>query len=222
MTERSFLCQLSTVICHPSTIMYKSFWLIIFTCFALPGRAQNAELRFLEHLTENRSPGMTRFMQGVSNTTNIISLAAPAGLFVAGAIHHDHVMQQKSWYVVETIAVGSGIAIVMKYVVNRPRPSSKDSLIIPAGDMGSPSFPSGHTSMAFATATALSLAYPKWYVIAPSFLWAGTVGFSRMYLGVHYPTDVLAGAIVGSGSALLCRKINQWIFQAKVRKVIWY
>jgi hypothetical protein len=186
--------------------------------------AQTAEQRFLEHLTENRTPGMTHFMQGVSNSTTEISLAIPVGLFITSRINHDEVMQQKSLYILENIAAGSGIAIVLKYIVNRPRPSTSDSLIIPASDMGSPSFPSGHASIAFSTATALSLAYPKWYVIAPAYLWACTVGFSRMYLGVHYPTDVLAGAVIGAGSAFLCREVNKWFFHSKDKKarIIWY
>ncbi|ULT24063.1 phosphatase PAP2 family protein [Sphingobacterium sp. E70] len=48
----------------------------------------------------------------------------------------------------------------------------------------------------------MSRAYSKWYVVAPSLLWAGSVGYSRMYLGVHYPTDVLAGAVLGLGRPL--------------------
>ena len=71
--------------------------------------------------------------------------------------------------------------------------------------------PSGHTSSVFATATSLSMAYPKWYVVVPSFVWAGSVGYSRMHLGVHYPSDVIIGALVGSGSAILTRKANQWL-----------
>ena len=70
------------------------------------------------------------------------------------------------------------------------------------------SFPSGHVSAAFCTATSLSLRFHKWYVIAPSFLWATSVGWARMYQGVHYPSDVLAGAIVGAGSAWLGYKIQ--------------
>jgi membrane-associated phospholipid phosphatase len=77
--------------------------------------------------------------------------------------------------------------------------------------------PSGHTSTAFATATSLSMAYPKWYVIIPSYAWASSVGYSRMHLGVHYPSDVFIGAIVGSGSAFLTHKANQWL-EKKSRK----
>ena len=57
--------------------------------------------------------------------------------------------------------------------------------------------------MAFAAATTISLQYPKWYVIAPAFIYASGVGYSRMYLGVHYPTDVLAGAVLGAGSSFV-------------------
>jgi membrane-associated phospholipid phosphatase len=80
---------------------------------------------------------------------------------------------------------------------------------------GSYSFPSGHTSDAFALATSVTVAYPKWYIIAPAFTWATAVGYSRMHLGVHYPKDVIAGAIVGAGSAYLSCKINKWLFPAK-------
>jgi membrane-associated phospholipid phosphatase len=57
----------------------------------------------------------------------------------------------------------------------------------------------------------LSIAFPKWYVIAPSFLWASGVGYSRMHLGVHYPSDVLVGALVGSGTAFLTHFLNKKI-----------
>ncbi|HSC36729.1 MAG TPA: phosphatase PAP2 family protein, partial [Chitinophagaceae bacterium] len=73
------------------------------------------------------------------------------------------------------------------------------------------SFPSGHTSSAFAMATSISMSYPKWYVIAPCYLWAGTVGVSRIVLGVHYPSDVLAGALVGMGSAYVTNRATRWL-----------
>jgi len=158
---------------------------------------------------------MERFMKGASNTNVYISFAVPVGLFTASLIRDDKEMKIKSAVVLETIVVSTIIETGMKHLVNRQRPSFSDKNIIPDSDQGSPSFPSGHASQAFATATAFSLAYPKWYVIAPSFLWATTVSFSRMYLGVHYPTDVLGGAVVGAGSAYLTIKINQWLFGKK-------
>ena len=73
------------------------------------------------------------------------------------------------------------------------------------------SFPSGHTATAFALATSLSVKYPKWYVIAPSALWACSVGVSRMNEGVHYPSDVLAGAAIGAGCAVVNIYVNKWL-----------
>ena len=75
------------------------------------------------------------------------------------------------------------------------------------------SFPSGHTASAFALATSLCIKYPKWYVIAPSALWACSVGVSRMNEGVHYPSDVLAGAAIGAGCAIVNIYVNRWLNQ---------
>jgi membrane-associated phospholipid phosphatase len=103
-----------------------------------------------------------------------------------------------------SLAGAYAVTYSLKYIVNRDRPYDTYDYIQNLGTDKDPSFPSGHTTNAFATATSLTLAFKKWYVAAPSFAWAGLVGYSRMHMGMHYPSDVLAGAVIGSGSAVIC------------------
>jgi len=81
---------------------------------------------------------------------------------------------------------------------NRPFRSLKGvySSIVPSDQF---SFPSGHTAAAFIMATLLGCFFPV--LTVPAYLWACLVGFSRIYLGVHFPTDILAGMVLGISSA---------------------
>ena len=171
--------------------------------------SQNIDIRLLRSINSSATLPSDNFFRFVSNSEVYFALGIPAGLATAGLIRHDKDMLRNAGVTLAAAAINSGISLALKYSINRDRPFVTYPDIVKKGKAGTPSFPSGHTSSAFAAATSLSLAYPKWYVIAPSYLWAGTVGFSRMDLGVHYPSDVLAGAIIGAGSAYLTYKINQ-------------
>jgi undecaprenyl-diphosphatase len=148
------------------------------------------------------------FFRFVSNSEPYLIFAVPVAMSGAGLIRHDKTLIRNGYTALASIAVCGGITFAMKYAFNRDRPFLTYPDIKKKSKAGSPSFPSGHTSGAFSLATSVSLAYPKWYIIVPSYTWAGTVGYSRMHLGVHYPSDVLAGVIIGSGCAYLTYKIN--------------
>jgi len=116
---------------------------------------------------------------------------------------------------IESLGVNAFATLALKYSIDRERPFNTYAFINPLDNVTSPSLPSGHTSNAFALATSLSMAYPRWYVIAPAFAYAATVSYSRMHLGVHYPSDILLGAVIGSGSAFLSAAINKKLFGTK-------
>jgi len=173
--------------------------------------SQNPDISLLRSINSPETLAMDGFFRFVSNSEACGTIGIPAGMAIAGLIKHDNKLIRNASISLTASAVNYCISNAVKLAVNRDRPYLKYPDIIKKVGGGGPSFPSGHTSAAFTVATSLSLAYPKWYIIAPSYLWAGTVAYSRMHLGMHYPSDVLAGALIGAGSAYLSYKINQQI-----------
>lgn len=165
-------------------------------------RLQQLDDRILIGLSERRTPEKTSFFMFLSKYNDVVNVGVPVGLMAAGVLSDDKQMRQNALYVASSSAVNVVATLLIKKLVKRPRPFNGLVKINAVYQPSHYSFPSGHTSTAFTTATALSNSYRKWYVIAPAFLWAGSVSFSRLYLGVHYPTDVAAGAVLGTGSAL--------------------
>ena len=180
--------------------------------------AQNFDINLLKDININRNKSLDPAFKTITNSAEVISIATPIIIYTVGLIKKDSLTKKQALFIGETFLASALITTVLKDVVKRDRPFVTYPEIEKEASGGGYSFPSGHTSTAFATATSLSMAYPKWYVIAPSFVWASAVGYSRMHLGVHYPTDVFAGAIVGSGSAYLTFKVNKWINKKKTKR----
>jgi membrane-associated phospholipid phosphatase len=151
-------------------------------------------------------PGDFRFTLALSLI--ILSLG-----FVRG-VHH--------WRSIATLLLGGILAglfyTVIKWVVGRTRPFPRNALPVPPFELhpfrlgiaglwkaDNQAFPSGHASLAFATAAAMCMIFPR--ACALCILWAMLVGVERVLEGAHYPSDAVAGAIVGILSTVLAKWI---------------
>jgi membrane-associated phospholipid phosphatase len=198
-------------------ITLKFLFFISILCFIrLQLCSQNIDVKILSGIYSDSSSTKDKGAKILSTSVAPLSIFAPAAMLVIGLLKKDSVLIHKGLGATGAILLTTLVTNGLKYGVNRTRPYNEYPLLFHAKTRTNQySFPSGHTSSAFTTATSLSLVFPKWYVIAPSYLWACSVSYSRMYLGVHYPTDVLAGAIIGTACSFLSFKIEKWINSRK-------
>jgi membrane-associated phospholipid phosphatase len=184
---------------------------LLFVALFLGVTAQNLDIDIAKSI--NPQNPNSPYWIATSGSTYFISASVPVCLFMAGLIKNDHGLKRKSYEIFGAIAIELAVSETMKIIIDRPRPAQMyPGEIFPYSNVSGYSFPSGHSSLAFATAASLSIIYKKWYVTIPAYLWAASVGYARIYLGVHYPSDVLAGAIVGIGSAYLSHWVSKKLF----------
>jgi membrane-associated phospholipid phosphatase len=106
----------------------------------------------------------------------------------------------EDWVVAGVLGpVAIGLNFVVKVIVRRPRPVL-EGLPPLGGAPTSLSFPSAHATSSFACATAMTRIAPEAAIL---FVLAGAIAAGRPYLGMHYPSDVLAGAVLGVGLGLI-------------------
>ena len=174
--------------------------------------AHNIDINTLKTINRWDVHGLSR---GLSASGVILPVGIPTAMGLYALIKKDHQpMLKDAIYIGTSVIEAVGITYAAKHIIGRDRPFVKypDKIhAYGAPDADSPSFPSGHTAAAFSLATSLSITYPKWYVIAPSAVWACGVGFARMNQGVHYPSDVVAGAAIGVGCAFVNVYVNRWL-----------
>ena len=175
------------------------------------------DVNIFRSINNSRSSFMDGIVGGNDYAVPPIAYSAPFVLAGAGLI-------TKDGYTFDT-GVDLGLSEASAYVVyyllknvivkrDRPYVTLSDVHTMHMDTADKYSMPSGHTTAAFAIATTLALRYPKPYVYIPAYAWATFVGYGRIYLGLHYPSDVLAGALLGSASAyaihLISPQVTKW------------
>jgi len=202
--------------------IFKSFFTSLCLLASLNNYAQGLSgldrNSFLEAQTW-RSGNSDGFFEVYSATVLPAALLVPAGMLAASKLGSKTDSAAISAAFRTTAAAGAGFLLsrALKQLIQRPRPYTVLGGVNPVQPLPDPlSMPSGHTSVAFSTAVSFCLEFPRWEIIAPSLVWAGGVGFSRVMLGHHYPGDVLAGAVLGAGTAWLSHMVGEkWLRKNK-------
>ena len=163
---------------------------------------------------QTASPDPSQYWVQTTNSAYWVPAAVSVGIIAYAFKEQSTVNKQNAYQTPFSVGIGLGVSEIIKLVVNRERPGDKyPDVIHPYTVVHGHSFPSGHTTSGFLSAATLSFQYRKAYVSIPAYLWATSVGFSRMRLGEHFPTDVLGGMITGTGGAWLSKLITPQVIK---------
>ena len=152
---------------------------------------ENLDLRMLRFMrTSGHSPGLEKAAKGLGKAGNNGAIWMVIGVLLAVFDGSN----REAWVICAFLGpIAIGLNYVVKLIVKRPRPVL-EGLPPLGGAPSSLSFPSAHATSAFAVATAMTRVEP-WGALA--FALAFALALGRPYLGMHYPSDVLAGAVLG-------------------------
>lgn len=168
-------------------------------------RIERADRELMRRASQARTPRLdyvlVRVTRAANNSGLWFSIAALLGSF--GGVRGRRAARAGVLAIALASSVANGPA---KLLVRRRRPRAEQASTL-IGMPRSTSFPSGHSASAFAFATATSRELPA---LAPALVpLAGAVSYSRVHTGVHYPSDVAAGAAIGICCGLLARNVGR-------------
>jgi len=158
---------------------------------------ENADVRLLRAMrTKGHTPGLEAAAKALGKAGN--NGAIWFGLALALAVVDSS--NREAWLICAALGpVAIGLNYAVKLIAKRPRPAL-EGLPPLGGAPSSLSFPSAHATSSFAVATAMTRVAPE---AALALILAAALSLGRPYLGMHYPSDVLAGAVLGVALGLI-------------------
>ncbi|MBN1633400.1 MAG: phosphatase PAP2 family protein [Ignavibacteria bacterium] len=149
-----------------------------------------------------------------------VTIITPLTLFTVSRINNNSYDENSSILLTLSEITSTASTFLVKNIFKRKRPFQELKKVKHSIDdekfLDSYSFPSGHTSLTFSFATSLTLRYSdKPVLVAGMYSYAFVVSLGRVYLGNHYPSDVLGGMLLGSGSAILIYSLRPEIISLK-------
>jgi undecaprenyl-diphosphatase len=177
----------------------RAFFVALFFTSPLLGQHSDLDTRLFRAINNAQNPDRNGFFEYLDQSAYPSFGAIPLGFIAVGAAADNHSAVRTGIMSAAGQALTLGATFAIKEIVARPRPfeTLEGVQVKHQWSAVGHSFPSGHSSQAFVIATVISLSYHDPAVTIPLFLWAGAIGYGRVYLGVHYPTDVLGGMIIG-------------------------
>lgn len=175
------------------------FLAALFLAVPLLGQESDLDTRLFRTINNTQNPDRDGFFEYLDHSSLPSFGAIPVGFVAVGTVTDNYTTVHAGIMSATAQAMAFGLTFAIKEIAARPRPfeTLDDVKVKHLWSAYGRSFPSGHTSQAFAIATVLSLSYRNAAVTIPFFLWAGAIGYGRVYLGVHYPGDVLGGMAAG-------------------------
>lgn len=172
---------------------------------------EGVDARLFRAIYNQDAPAFRATMRGVNRASVPLFVAIVPAVGAVDLISDGRAGPTARLLLSEGAAIGA--TFLIKNIVERPRPYvalhdvERRGRVHVGREVDPYSFPSGHAATAFALATSASLSAPEWYVIAPTMAWATTTAVARVWHGMHYPSDIVVGAVLGAGVATLVHVI---------------
>ena len=175
------------------------------------------DVSLFREINNSRSGFKDDVFGSISRSVLPVTLLMPSSMFIYSRATGKTYDENSAYLTGGSLIINTVLTMGTKFIIKRDRP--RDRLMNVYSGEEKPdkySFPSAHSSYSFTTAGMLVLRYTKYpQVYVPVYIWAIMAGYSRPYLGMHYPADVIAGAVIGTGSSVIIYSLRKELFKLK-------
>lgn len=178
----------------------------------------NIDVKIFRSINNSQSQFKSFILNYFDNSALPVNLIMPISLFSYSRIKKNYYDENTAILNAVSGIANLGLTLGIKYLAKRERPYAvlKNVNYKQKYKYDKYSFPSAHSSTSFSLAAIYTLRYPKYpQIYVPMYLWAITIAYARPYFGMHYPSDVIVGALIGSGSSILIYSLRKEIFKLK-------
>ncbi len=186
---------------------------VVILCWAVWGNENLVVDQFVDF--RSRWPQATFLLQYVTNYGNFVLFGIYAGLLVASVVRRDLSLRRFVLCWIVAFILTLLLVYVLKHHVGRARPYVASGIEALELLNAYHSFPSGHTTEAIISVVPLAILLGRRYTALAFGCLAAVIAFTRIFLGVHYLTDILGGVVVGTLGALLA----WWLYLLSERQV---